>query len=353
MGYFSADFHGHATAYLLAEVIELHDRERVHATAFSFGPPSQGPMRERPERAFDEFIDVSRLSDAAIAALSRERGIDIAIDLKGLTQDSRPGIFAARAAPVQVNYLGHPGTLGAPFVDFLVADETILPRAHEAHYTERVLRMPDCYQPNDRRRPIAPQAPGREALGLPAQGFVFCCFNATYKLSPDVFAVWMRLLARVESSVLWLMRAPESAMGRLRAAASAAGVDPARLVFAAPLDLPFHLARLREADLFLDTFHCGAHTTASDALWAGVPLVTRLGETFASRIAASLLRAAGLADLVTDSTAAYEALAHELARSGNRLAELRRRLATRGHESPLFDTPRYTRELEALYLAMA
>lgn len=352
IGYFSADFHGHATAHLIAELIELHDRNRFEVVAFSFGTPSAGPMRARLRSAFDDFIEVAHLSDAEIAALSRERGIDIAVDLKGHTQDARPGIFAQRAAPLQVNFLGHPGTMGAPFIDWILADETVIPHGREGDYTERVARIETCYQPNDRRRPIATRRPPRDELGLPAQGFVFCCFNASYKIGPEVFSIWMSLLRGTPGSVLWLLQPEASAAARLRRAATDAGIASERIAFAPPVELPEHLARLSQADLFLDTFHCGAHTTASDALWAGVPIVTLLGETFASRVAASLLRAAELTELVTESAAAYEALALRLARDPGRLLALRDRLAQHRLQTPLFDTPAYVAHLEDAYSAM-
>lgn len=352
LGYFSADFHGHATSYLIAELIELHDRDRFEVVAFSFGPPSSGSMRARLRAAFDDFIDVAGFSDPQVASLSRERGIDLAIDLKGLTQDARPGIFAQRAAPVQVNFLGHPGTMGAPFIDYILADETLIPPGCENDYTERVVRVDGCYQPNDRQRPIAPRRPSRSELGLPEDAFVFCCFNASYKIWPDVFAVWMALLRDTPGSVLWLLHPNTAAVGFLRHAATDAGIEPARLVFAPHVELPEHLARLGQADLFLDTFHCGAHTTASDALWAGVPLVTRLGETFASRVGASLLRSVGLSELVTESAAAYAATALGLAHSPARLRQVRERLSLGRLQIPLFDTPRYVRRLEEAYVSI-
>jgi predicted O-linked N-acetylglucosamine transferase (SPINDLY family) len=352
IGYFSADFHAHATAYLIAELIELHDRSRFEVVAFSFGTPSSGAMRTRLRAAFDEFIDVAHLPDAQIAALSRRRGIDIAVDLKGLTQDARPGIFALRAAPVQVNFLGHPGTTGARFIDYILADETLIPHGRESDYTERVARVAGCYQPNDRLRAIAPRRPPRRELGLPEEGFVFCCFNASYKIWPDTFAVWMSLLRALPGSVLWLLAPEATAVGRLRRAATNAGVDPERIVFAESAPLPEHLARIAQADLFLDTFHCGAHTTASDALWAGVPVVTLPGEAFASRVAASLLRAVALPQLIADSVEGYASLALDLARSPARLGAIRQQLAQSRLGSELFDTPGYARRLEAAYVAM-
>ncbi|APV51447.1 hypothetical protein BWI17_18170 [Betaproteobacteria bacterium GR16-43] len=350
IGYFSADFHDHATAYLAAELFELHDRARFEIHAFSFGIASQGAVRQRLVAGFDHFHEVAAMPDAEVAALARRLEIDIAVDLKGFTQDARPGIFAHRAAPVQASFLGYPGTMGAPYIDYVIADPVVLPPAHEAHYSENVIRLPHCYQPNDRRRSRG-ETVSRGEAGLPATGFVFCCFNNTFKLTPEALTLWARLLAKVEGSVLWLLKGEPIAMENLRREAAARGVDPERLVFAPRRDLAAHLSRLRHADVVLDTFRYGAHTTASDALWVGVPVVTCRGETFASRVAASLLEAVGLPELVTDTPEAYEALALELATKPAALAAVREKL-TRRDAQPLFDTPRYARDLEAAYSAM-
>lgn len=347
VGYFSADFFAHATAFLMAGVFEKHDKGRFEIVAFSFGSPPEDAMRQRLRRAFDSFIDVGAMPDEEVVKLARRMDIDIAVDLKGLTQDSRPRIFAMRAAPIQVNFLGYPCTMGAPYMDYLIADRTLV--ADPVQFTEKILYMPDSYQPNDDVRAIACAAPFREELGLPDRQFVFCCFNSAYKITPAVFDVWMRLLARVERSVLWLMDGGEAAVRNLRREALQRGISPDRLVFARHVNLPEHLARHRAADLFLDTLPCNAHTTASDALWAGLPVVTCMGETFASRVSASLLNAVGLPELVTQSLTDYESLAFELATDARRLDELRGRLALNRRSRPLFDTALFTRHLEAGY----
>lgn len=352
VGYFSADFFEHATSYLVAELLESHDRAAFEVSAFSFGPDTGDAMRARVAAAVDRFVDVRGQSDEEVARLARQLEIDVAVDLKGFTEDSRTGIFALRAAPIQVNFLGYPGTMGAPFIDYLVADSTVVPEDHEARYAERIVRLPDSYQPNDSKRRIAEREFTRGEVGLPAQGFVFCSFNNNYKIVPATFDIWMRLLGRVEGSVLWLLQDNERAAQNLRAEAQRRGIDPGRLVFAGRLPLGEHLARHRLADLFLDTLPYNAHTTASDALWAGVPLLTCLGETFAGRVAASLLRAAGLPELVTGTPEEYEALAVALATDARRLEELRRRLAENRLAAPLFDARRFARHLESAYARM-
>ena len=350
LGYFSADFHDHATSYLMAEFFERHDRERFELVAFSFGPDLLDNSRRRLLAAFDRFIDVRSQADEAVARLSREVGVDVAIDLKGFTLESRPGIFACRAAPVQVSYLGYPGTTGAAFMDYVLADHQVIPAGDEPFYTEKVIRLPHSYQVNDTRRPVAGRRWTRQEAGLPEQGTVFCCFNASYKIAPSTFDSWMRILRRVEGSVLWLYEGDRAASTNLRREAAARGVAPDRLVFAGHLPAAEHLARYQLADLFLDTLPYNAHTTASDALWRGVPVLTLRGKAFAGRVAASLLHAAGLSELVTDSAAAYENLAVALALEPARLGELRRRLAAQNPSAPLFDTARTTRAIEQAYM---
>jgi len=352
VGYFSSDFHAHATAALVAGLLESHDRSRFEITAFSYGPPVDDAWRRRLEAGVERFVDVSPRTDEQIAALAREMEIDIAVDLKGFTTGARTGIFALRPAPVQAAWLGYAGTLGADYIDYVVADPVVIAAAHERFYSEKAVLLPDCYQANDSKRPISPHRFGRAELGLPGEGFVFCCFNGAYKITPDVFGVWMRLLAAVPGSVLWLLAGPVATQDNLRSAARDRGIDPGRLVFAPVMEPELHLARHRAADLFLDTFHCNAHTTASDALWAGLPVVTRMGETFASRVAASLLGAVGLQDLVTTSAAQYEDLALRLATQPENLAEARARLAANRASHPLFDTAGFTRNLEHAFELM-
>jgi len=352
VGYFSADLHNHATAHLMAEFFELHDRTKFEVTAFSFGPPSNHPIRKRLEKAFEHFIDVSAKSDYEIAALARSREIDIAVDLKGFTQDARTGVFAMRPAPVQVNYLGYPGTMGADYIDYLVADPTIIPKEHIPFYSEKIVYLPDSYQANDSSGKISEKLFTRQEMGLPENGFVFCCFNNSFKITPDVFDIWMRLLHKVEGSVLWLFEANPTASKNLRSEAQTRGISGDRLIFAKRLDREDHLARQRLADVFLDTFHYNAHTTTSDALWAGLPVLTRLGETFAGRVAASLLNAANMPELITHSHAEYEALALEFATHPEKLAAIREKLAKNRAACPLFNTRLFTGHFEDAYVQM-
>ncbi len=352
IGYFSGDFRRHPMMDLVAELFERHDRSAFELHAFSFGPTAADPMRARAMASFEHFHEASVLGDRQVAALAREVGIDIAVDLAGFTQGARPGIFAARAAPLQVNYIGFPGTLGAPFIDYVLADEVVVPPQSRDDFSEAVAWLPNAYLPNATWRPVAAPELRRGAAGLPNEGFVFCSFNNSFKITPDVFDVWMRLLHRVPGSVLWLIEANAGAVANLRREAERRGVDGARVVFARRTGRDEHLARHRLADLFLDTFHYGAHTTASDALRAGLPVLTRRGATFASRVAASLCRSVGLDDCVTEDVATYEATALALARDPARLATVHERLAAALPTAPLFDAAAFTRDLERLYAAM-
>jgi predicted O-linked N-acetylglucosamine transferase (SPINDLY family) len=352
VAYLSADYHSHATAYLAAGLFEAHDKSRFESTAISFGPDDSSAMRQRLTRAFDRFIDVCDKSDSAVAAMLREMEIDIAVDLKGFTQDARPGILAHRPAPVQVNYLGHPGTMGARYIDYLIADRTIVPEGQERCYSEKIVCLPKSYQANDRKRRIAERTPSRADEGLPETGFVFCSFNGSFKITPDVFDVWMRLLKLDEGSVLWLLDDNPAAVRNLKREAESRDVPACRLVFAPRRPLEEHLARHRLADLFLDTLPCTAHTTASDALWAGLPVLTCWGNTFAGRVAASLLLAIGLPELVTGALGSYETMATMLIRQPAMLASLKERLAANRDIAPLFDTERFTRQLESAYVTM-
>ncbi len=352
VAYVSADLHSHAVPNLIAGLFEAHDRTRFEITAVSLGPEQNDAMRARLKAAVDRFVDVRDRSDHQAAALLRELEVDIAVDLQGFTWGCRPGIFARRAAPVQVNYLGYPGTLGADYMDYIVGDRHVIPPAHDACYSEKVVRLPDSYQVNDAKRRIADYTPTRVELGLPEDAFVFCCFNNNYKIAPHVFNVWMRLLRETERSVLWLLEDNEAAAKNLRREASQRGLAPARLVFAPRVRMEEHLSRLRRADLFLDTRPYNAHVTASDALWAGVPLVTCQGGTFAGRVAASLLNAAGLPELVTTSWEEYRLLALRLAADREMLADLRKRLARNRASCALFDTDRFRRHIESAYATM-
>jgi protein O-GlcNAc transferase len=353
VAYLSADFNEHPTAYLTAGLFEQHDRSRFEITALSFGENDNSPPRRRLEAAFEHFIDVRDSSDQEIAALMRRSEIDIAVDLMGFTKDHRLGVLARRAAPVQVNYLGYPGTTGAPYMDYILADATVIPQDHDAFYTERVVRLPGTYQINDNRRAISRRTPTRGECGLPQNGFVFCCFNNPQKIMPEIFDIWMRLLRATDNSVLWLFAGNAKAVANLRLEAQKRGVAPERLIFAPKAGVADHLARHRLADLCLDTLPYNAHTTASDALWAGLPVVTCLGEAFAGRVAASLLKAIGLDELITRTLADYEALALRLARDGAHLAALKDRLIRNRDTFPLFDTQGATRHIESAYRTMA
>jgi predicted O-linked N-acetylglucosamine transferase (SPINDLY family) len=349
IGYFSADFHNHATLHLMAGLFEMHDRSRFECTAFSFGTNPQDAMRRRLVAACEHFIDVRDKSDHEVALLSRERQIDIAVDLKGFTAGHRTGIFALRAAPLQLSYLGYPGTMGAPYIDYLIADRTLVPEGSECYYSEQIIYLPDSYQINDSARPTAACEQTREHCGLPAAGVVFCCFNNCYKITPGMFDRWMRILNRVEGSVLWLLEDNAAATRNLQRAARRRGVDAERVLFAPRLALPEHLARQSLADLFLDTLPCNAHTTASDALWAGLPVITCAGEGFAARVAASLLEAIQLPELIAATPVHYEQLAIALASDPQRLARIRQRLAAQRLTAPLFNTRLSTRHLETAY----
>jgi predicted O-linked N-acetylglucosamine transferase (SPINDLY family) len=352
VGYLSSDFNEHPVALLAAELFERHHRGRFELFAYSHGIDDGGPTRQRLLRAFDHFIDLRTLSDEAAARRIHEDGIDILVDLNGFTFGARPAILAHRPAPVQAGWLGYIGTNGADFIDYVIADRFALPAEQQPDYAERIVHLPHCYLPIDTTREIA-ATPTREACGLPEAGLVFCCFNNNYKLAPAMFAAWMRILARVPGSVLWLLGPSPAVIANLRREAADRGIAPDRLVFARTVPLPDYLARFRAADLFLDTLPCGACTTGSDALWAGLPLLTCVGATFAGRHAGSLLRAAGLPELVTHSLAEYEALAVRLATEPGVLAGLRQRLERNRATAPLFDTTVFARDLEAIYCRMA
>ena len=353
VGYFSSDFREHPVSQLMARILECHDRNRFEWFGFALGPSAHDETGARIAAAFDHFSHVADRSDEAIAATARDAGIDIAVDLNGLTEGARTGIFACRAAPVQVNYLGYPGTMGCDYMDYIVADATLIPLGEYDRYAEKVIVLPDSYQPNDNTKRVSEAVTSREDVGLPPHGFVFACFNSTFKITPDVFDVWMRLLHSVPGSVLWLFQGNADARRALGAEARQRGVEPERFVWAPRMpSLAEHLARHAHADLFLDTFHFNAHTTASDALWSGLPMLTLAGATFASRVGASLLGAVGLPELVTHSVEDYEALALALATDPQRLAELRGRLQANRKTMPLFDSPLFARRIEAAYEAM-
>ena len=352
IAYLSADYVQHAVMRVLAEVFELHDRSRFEIYAYAYGERQSGGMNERLRHAFEHYVDASAMSDEQAARHIHAQGIDIAVDLMGYTRGERLGILARRPAPIAVNYIGYPGTLCLPFIDYIVGDATLMPPELAPHYSEAIVRLPHCYLPTDRQRPIA-LPPPRQAEGLPPDAFVFCAFSGNYKISPDIFAIWLRLLAAVPGSVLWLVKGSEDASANLRAQAQQAGIDPARLVFAERTRFDQYLARYTLADLFLDTLPYNALATASDALWAGLPVLTCTGQTYVGRGATSIVRAAGLPELATSTLAEYEALALRLATRPAELAALRLRLQQNRAACPLHDTPAYTRHLEAAYTRMA
>lgn len=353
VAYVSSDFREHPVAYLTAGLYEHHDRSRFEVTGVSFGPEQDRGIGQRLKGAFEHFIDVRTRSDEEIAALLRSREIDIAVDLVGYTQTARTDIFARRPAPVQVNYLGYPGTLGAKYFDYIIADRIVLPPEHATFYTEKAAWLPDTFMATDATRAIAATTPTRSELGLPEKGFVFCAFNYLHKNNPTVFDIWMRLLREIDGSVLWLRQYNALSSRNLRAEAERRGVTAERLIFAprAPLAAD-HLARQRQADLFLDTFPYNAHTTATEALWAGLPVLTCLGPSFAGRVAGSLNHAVGMPELVATSPAEYEALALKIARDPALCAELKQKLARNRQTHPLFDTARFTQNMEAAYVTM-
>jgi len=352
IGYFSADFHEHPLPRLLAELIEIHDRSRFEVIAFAFGPQTHDEVRQRLAQSFDRFIEVRERSSLEIAALARSLDVDIAVDLGGHAYNNRSGIFALRAAPLQVSYLGYLGTMGASYIDYIVADRTVVTAQSEPHFSEKIIYLPDCFQVNDRKRHIAEDRFTRAQLGLPSSGFVFCCFNTNYKIVPATFAGWMRILKNVPGSVLLLYAGYDAVKINLRTQAARGGIDPQRLIFGERLPPSEYLARYRAADLFLDTLPYNGGTTVSDALWAGLPVLTLAGESFASRVAASLLTAIGLPELIATTQPRYEERAIELALNPERLAQIRAKLKDNRLTSPLFDTPRFARNLEAAYAAI-
>ena len=344
IGYFSADLGEHPTAYLSAELFEKHDRSQFEVTAFSFG--------QNTNETFDRFIDVGNQSDRDAALLARKLEIDIAVDLMGHTQDSRTTIFAMRAAPVQVNYLGYPGTMGAEYIDYLIADSILIPASNQKYFSERIVYLPHSYQASDTKRRIADKSFTRAEVGLPEDAFVFCCFNQAVTINPNIFDLWMRFLRNINNSVLWLLADNVTATRNLKREARNRGISEDQLIFAPRLPMADHLARHKLADLFLDTLPFNAHATASDALWAGLPVLTCVGETFPGRVAASLLNAIGLPELITSTTQEYETLAIELATNPEKLAAIKHKLASNRLTTPLFDTQKFTRHIEAAYTMM-
>ena len=349
LGYYSADFYNHATSLLIAYMLELHDKSKFELFGFSFGPDKKDEMRKRVSSSFDHFIDVRLKLDADIVKLSRDFKIDIAIDLKGITTDERFGIFLNRSAPIQVSYLGYPGTSGANFIDYIIADKILIPKENQKFFSEKIIYLPDSYQPNDFTKKISKSVFTREQLGLPKNAFVFCCFNQNYKIAPSIFDIWMKVLKRIEGSVLWLLQDSNEGANNLKKEAENRGVNPDKIIFAKRMTISEHLARHKVADLFIDTFPCNAHTTCSDALWSGLPVITLMGQSFASRVSGSLLNAVGLNELITTTEKDYEDLIVRLATDSKQLKIIKNKLKKNRISQPLFDTKLYTKKIESGY----
>ncbi len=350
IGYFSMDFKETPVSYLIAELFELHDRSQFEIHGFSFGSNTRDYMRQRVEKGLDNFLDVKHLSDLDIAHLSREYEIDIAIDLGGHTQDSRPELFVERVAPIQINYLGYPGTWGSDCMDYFIGDKVAISDKNLGHFSEKIIFLPNSFLVNPSHRPIASKKPSRQDHGLPSGSFVFCCFNNSWKITPNIFELWMKILQQVSNSVLWLSEMNSSAKKNIQRNFSQNGLNTSRLIFAKRLpDLADHFARYQLADLFLDTSPYGAHTTASDALWTGVPVLTLQGQSFAARVAASLLTNIGVPELITHTIEEYFSLAVELANNPNKLAAIRAKLAQNRLTTPLFNTELFARHIESAY----
>ena len=352
IGYLSGDFHNHATMHLMAELFECHNKKKFELIAFSFGPDIQDQWRERVFLCFDQFVDVRLKSDREISLLARKMEIDIAIDLKGYTRNCRPNIFAEGCAPIQVSYLGYPGTMSANYIDYLIADHMLIPEDKQLHYSEKIVYMPNSYQVNVSKRSVSETSLLRHELGLPNTGFVFCCFNNNYKITPSTFTGWMRILAAVDDGVLWLFENNKDTAKNLKKEAMKFGINEDRVVFATHMSVEEHLNRIKQADLFIDTLPYNAHTTTSDALRMGLPVLTCMGNSFASRVAASLLNAINLPELITTTQEEYESLAIELATNPEKLKIIKDKLVNNLPTAPLYDTPLFTRHLESAYLTM-
>ena len=350
LGYYSADFYSHAMSFLLVRLFELHDRSKFEIIAFSFGPEKNDNISKRVKDAFDQFIKVNSKTDKEVAELSRELNIDIAIDLMCYTANNRIGIFSERCAPIQINYLGYPGTSGANFIDYLIADKILIPKKYQKYYSEKIIYLPNTYQVRDSTQKISNKIYSRKDFGLPEKSFVFCCFNQNYKITPGVYDIWMRLLKKIDRSVLWLIKDSDIGAKNLKKEANIRGIEPNRIIFAEKIPLSEHLARHKLADLFIDTFPYTAHTTCSDALWSGLPVITRVGKSFASRVGASILNAIGLEELITKTEKEYEYLATQLATKSEFLNKINKKLKKNKIKKPLFNTKLYTSHIEKAYI---
>ena len=349
IGYFSADFHDHATSLLIAHMLELHDKSKFELFGFSFGPDKKDEIRKRVSSSFDHFIDVRLKSDEDISKLSRSFKIDIAIDLKGFTTDDRFGIFLNRCAPIQVSYLGYPGTSGTNSIDYIIADKILIPKENQKFFSEKIIYLPNTYQPNDFTKKISKKIFKREEVGLPKDSFVFCCFCQNYKITPNIFDIWMKVLKKIEGSVLWLIKDSNEGVKNLKKEAEKRGVNPDKIIFAENMPISEHLARHKMADLFIDTFPCNAHTTCSDALWSGLPVITLMGQSFASRVSGSLLNAVDLNELITTTEKDYEDLIINVAKDSKKLKIIKNKLKNNRITQPLFNTKIYTNKIESAY----
>ena len=349
LGYFSADFCQHPVAQLAAHMFELHDKSKFELIAFSFGRNQKDQMHKRISSSFDQFIDVHTKTDREIAELSRELKIDIAVDMMGFSNYNRIKIFAEKCAPIQINFLGYPGTSGSKFIDYIIADKILIPEENQKNYSEKIIYLPNSYQPNDPTKKISNKIFTKEEFGLPKEAFVFCCFNQSYKINPYVFDTWMKILKKVQNSVLWLLEDNPIANQNIKNEANKRNIEPGRIIFAKELDLHDHLARHKLADLFIDTFPYTAHTTCSDALWSNLPVLTRMGKTFASRVAGSLLTSIDLKELITNSEKEFIDLAVELADNSNKLKRIKQKLQKNIKDKPLYNSKLFTKNIEAAY----
>ena len=350
IGYYSADFCDHAVLHLMMDVFRNHNKSLFDFFGFSFGPDKDDNWRNEVKNYFIKFEDVTKISDKEVADLSRKLEIDIAIDLTAFTSNSRSGIFSYRAAPIQINYLGYPGTMGAEYVDYIIADEVIIPKENFNYYSEKVLYLPDCYQANMSQKNISKKQFKRSDFGLPDNAFVFCSFNNNYKITPHIFDIWMNILKKVPNSVLWIFKSNETASRNLKRETELRGVDPNRVIFASYLPNDEHLKRIPLADLFLDTFPYNAHVTASDAIRMGIPILTLTGNSFASRVGASILSCIGIKELITRNKREYQELGIELAIKPDKLNKLKNRIKNTVSKSTLFDSQKFTKNLENIYL---
>jgi len=346
IGYYSSDFFDHATMYLISGLLREHDYNKFEIYLFNYGKNKKSKLVDDTIKYVSSYKDISKMNDDEILKLSRKLQIDISIDLKGYTLNSRSKLFAYRLSPIQINYLGYPGTLGSSFIDYIVADKTLIPKEQKSNYTEKIIYMPYCYQPNDNKRKISNKITQKKDFDLPNNSFVFCCFNTTYKITPDEFDIWSRMLIKIKNSVLWLIDTNEITKKNLLNSFNKKNIESSRIIFAKNLPHEEHLERLRHADLFLDTFNYNAHTTCSDTLWSGVPIVTKIGDQFSARVASSLLNAMDLNELITNTKNDYEKLILNLATNKENLIKIRTKIANNLSKSPLFDTKKYTIDFE-------